>query len=252
MISTGQNECLRKVGDQAASQESWKDYAVYCRSRESGLRHQAFQRLNNFLDTAISWSFHDRVSFVNWLCSRLYEFGESDGYGLIPQPLAERLIGPTLFEWADREATDPRPCRWLGMFFSGVVYPAVRAGLIHSANDAFTYLREALRREPNDQLARIRLIEMTVGNAEYSCHELPHGYIGEPAEDLLGVEEAKQLLTGIVNPEQVTRLQSELDHVSHLINDWISFKNDGAVDFHEWCAKRGRKYRWIQAYSYVE
>jgi hypothetical protein len=250
MIGLGQNECLRNVAAQASANEAWSEYARYCCDREAGLRRDAFQHLEKFLETAKAWSFEDRSAFANWVCVRITEFGESDSCGLVPRPLAEQLVVPTLREWATRETTDSIPCRWLGMFFSGVVYPGLRAGLSRGADDAYSLLREALRRNPNDDLARIRLLEMIVGDAEFSCHHLPHYYIGDPKDNLARIAEAVELLPAIVDPAQNARLQSEIDHVSQLIDDWIRFTDGGASDFNQWCVNRGRTYRWIKAYYY--
>jgi hypothetical protein len=250
MIGIGQDECLRNVAAQACANEAWSEYAQYCLDREGGLRRRAFQHLEKFLERGKAWSFHDRSSFANWLCDRITEFGDSDSCGLIPQPLAEQLVVPTLREWAARETTDSIPCRWLGMYFSGVVYPVLRAGLSRVAEDSYSLLREALRRNPNDDLARISLIVMIVGDAEFSCHHLPHYYIGEPEDDLGRVAEAVELLSSVVDPAQNARLRSELHHVSQLIDDWICFKKAGASDFNQWCVNRGRTYRWINAYYY--
>jgi hypothetical protein len=89
--------------------------------------------------------------FANWLCLRVAEFGESDSCGLISLPLSEQLVVPTLLEWAAHKATDSIPCRWLGMFFSSVAYLGLRAGLSQGALDAYSQLREALRRNPNER-----------------------------------------------------------------------------------------------------
>ena len=250
MIGIGQNECLRSVAGQASANVAWSDYAQYCRDREGGLRRRAFQHLERFLGSAISWSFDDRAEFANWLFVRIAEFGESNSCGLVPQPLAEQLVVPTLREWAARETTESIPCRWLGMYFSGVVYSGLRAGLSKGVDDAYSLLREALRRNPNDDLARIRLIEMIVGDAAFSCHHLPHYYIGEPKEDLARLAEAVELLSGVSAPAQCDRLQSELEYFSQLIDDWIRFAEAGASDFNQWCVDRGRTYRWIKAYYY--
>jgi hypothetical protein len=250
MIGIGQNECLRAITAEASAKEAWSAYARYCRDREAGLRRQAFQHLETFLASAKSWSFDQRSEFANWLCSRINEFGESDSCGLIPRPLAEQLVVPTLREWAARDTTDSIPCRWLGMFFSGVVYPGLRAGLSTGASDAYSLLREALRRNPNDDHARIRLIEMIVGDAGFSCHHLPHYYIGEPKEDFARTAEGIELLSGVVDAAAKARLQSELNHASKLIEDWICFTDGGGADFDQWCMDRGRMYRWIKAYYY--
>lgn len=250
MIGVGQNECLRIVATQASANEAWSEYAQYCRDREGGLRRRAFQHLKKFLETAKAWSFHDRSAFANWVCLRITEFGESDSCGLVPKPLAEQLVVPTLREWAGSETTNSTPCRWLGMFFSAVVYPGLRTGLTTGGDDAYSLLREALRRSPADRLARIRLIEMIVGDAEYSCHHLPHYYIGEPKDDLARITEAVELLSGVDEPAQNARLQSEVDHAIQLIDDWIRFTDAGEADFNQWCLTHGRTYRWIRAYYY--
>ena len=250
MIGVGQNECLRAVAAQASANEAWSEYAQYCRDRERGLRRRAFQHLDTFLKSAKAWSFDDRSAFANWVCLRIAEFGESDSCGLVPQPLAEQLVVPTLREWADREITGSIPYRWLGMYFSGVVYPGLRAGLSKGAVDAYSLLREALRRDPNDDLARIRLVEMIVGDAAFACHHLPHYFIGEPKEEMASIAEAAELLPGVIDSAQNARLKSELEYVSQLIDDWMRFTGAGAPDFNQWCIDRGRTYRWIRAYYY--
>jgi len=250
MISAGQNECLRAVAAQASANEAWSEYAQYCRDRERGLRRRAFQHLETFLTSARAWSFDDRSAFANWVCLRITEFGESDSCGLVPQPLAAQLVVPTLREWAERETTDSIPYRWLGLYFSGVVYAGLRAGLTRGAVNAYSLLREALRRNPNDDLARIRLVEMVVGGAAFACHHLPHYFIGEPKEEMASIAEAAELLVGVVDSAENARLQSELNYASRLIGDWIQFTDAGALDFNQWCIDRGRKYRWIRAYYY--
>lgn len=251
MISSGQNECLRTVAALASNNAAWADYAAYCTDRERGLRRSAFQNLEQFLATARWWSFDDRRGFVNWLCLQLVEFREIDCYGLIPQPLVSQLIKPTLEEWANRDLADARPHRWLGLFFAGVAYSGVRAGLCQSPDDAYSHLRAALARCPNDQLARVRAIDILIGDAEYSCHHLPDYYIGDPADDATRLAEAKEHLTYVTDSEHKALLQSELNDVSQLIKDWVSFKNAGESDFKQWCSDRGRKYQWVRAYYYT-
>jgi len=250
MISIGQNECLRKVAAQASENEAWREYALYCRDRELGLRRRAFQHLEKFLDSAKLWSFEDRSAFANWLCGRMAEFGDIDSYGLIPQPLAQQLVFPALREWATRETKSSIPYRWLGMFFSGVAYSSLRAGLSAAPDEASALLREALRRNPKDDLARMRLIEMIIGDAEFSCHHLPENYIGNPKLDLARLAEAAELLPDVANPVQNARLQSELNNVPQLIDDWMRFTEAGASDFNLWCKDRGRTYQWITVVYY--
>jgi hypothetical protein len=249
MIGIGQNECLRIAAVQASANASWKEFANYIENRERGLRRIAFQHLESFLQASKSWPFNERKEFASWLCPLLDEFG-SDGYGLTPQPLSEQLLVPTLREWAKRELTNSTPCRWLAFFFVGNVHLVTRTGLVESPIEARSLLREALKRYSSDESARIRLIEIIIGDAEFSCHHLPHYYIGEPVDDLAHLEEAVELLSHVANPTQSARLQSEMGCVKSLIEDWIAFKQATEADFNEWCLKRGRKYRWVKSINY--
>src|SRR5207244_969549 len=109
-----------------------------------GLRKRAFDHLNQFIAVAKRWPFESRKSFVDWLCSCLATCSESGGYGLAPHPVVAQLVEPTLKEWMTRDRFDSKPSRWAGMFFSGVAYGALRAGLGNSTNAAIEHLREAL------------------------------------------------------------------------------------------------------------
>ncbi len=135
----------------------------------------------------------------------------------------------------------------VGNVLLGLVYPGVRAGLLQATDDAYSLLSEALRRNANDQPARIRLIEMIVGDVEFSGHHLPQYYIGSPTDDLARIAEAVDLLSGVDDPAKATSLRSELTFSSELIADWMSFTDADAPDFNEWCVTRGRTYRWTKA-----
>jgi hypothetical protein len=250
MISDRQNECLRAVADLAAQCASWTNYAAYCSDRERGLRRRAFEQLDVFLAASESWSFRDRKEFVDWVCQRRFDYRDAESYGLTPTPLVEKLVIPTLNEWKRNVPADAAPHRWLGLFFADVPHSVLRAGLCEVSDDAYLHLRAALVRDATDQLVRVRIVELLIGAAEYSCHHLPHFYIGDPAEDIARLAEAREHITHVRDPDQKARLQSEFDYVSRLIDDWIAFGNSGDTDFDEWCAERGRQYRWVRAYYY--
>jgi hypothetical protein len=250
MIAAGQNECLRFVQGEADKIPEWSDFTAYCRNRERGLRKNAFAELNRFIIVAKQWPLESRKSFVDWLCSCLAAFRESDGYGLAPQPLVTQIIEPTLKEWMTREILDSTPCRWAGMFFSGVAYGALRAGLANSTNAAEEHLREALRRNSADSLARVRLIELLLGDVEFNCHHLPEYYIGEPNDDMVRLNEARDLLASVMPHVEQGRLRGEIEHVTLLVHDWISWRSENDKPFDEWCAAHGRKYKWCRTYYY--
>lgn len=250
MIGSGQNECLRLVQRDADAVPEWSEFAAYCRNRESGLRRRAFDHLNHFILVAKQWPYERRKSFVDWLCSCLAAFYESDGYGLAPQPLVTQIIEPTLNEWMTREVLDSTPCRWAGMFFSGVAYGALRAGLGNSTNAAIDHLREALRRNSADVVARIRLIELINGDVEFNCHHLPEYYIGNPNDDSVRLNESRLLLADVTPQTEQDRLRTEIEQIETLVNDWMTCQAENEMDFDQWCTSHGRKYRWCGTYYY--
>lgn len=251
MIGSGQNECLRLVQREADAIPEWSDFAAYCRNRESGLRRRAFDHMNRFIAVAKQWPFESRKSFVDWLCSSLAAFYESDGYGLAPQPLVTQIIEPTLNEWMTREVLDSTPCRWAGLFFSGVAYGALRAGLGNSTDAAVEHLREALRRNSLDVMARVRLIELINGDVEFNCHHLPEYYIGDPAGDSVRLNESRELLAGVTPQAEQDRLRNETEQIATLVHDWMTCRSENEMEFVQWCAAHGRKYQWCRAYYYA-
>lgn len=98
MVSREANQVLSTIG--AGAEHRWPEYASYCRSREQGLRSAAFRHLAAFIEAISGAAFRDRCEFVEWLCYRFLEH-ERAGSGLLPDPLLQRLIFPTLREWKD-------------------------------------------------------------------------------------------------------------------------------------------------------
>jgi hypothetical protein len=207
--------------------------------------------LGRFVNSATQWPFKQRREFVNWLCEHLANYEQSDAYGLSPHPLATQLVVPTLEEWIAIDRTDSTPCRWAGMFFSKVAYGVLRAGLAPATFQAIGHLRDAITRNPRDEAARIRLIELVIGDVEFNCHHLPASYLGSPERDLEQLAEARSLLGNVADASARTRIVAEIDHVSHLVQDWLTFCGTGETDFDRWCRSHGREYRWVRTYYYT-
>ncbi len=229
MIWDKENQSLRTVADSASRNKSWVDYAAYCADRERGLRRHAFQHLQRFVASARRWTFKERKYFVNWLCQQLVKGGTGR---LIPTPLINQLVTPTLEDWVKAEPMDATPRRWLGLYFA------------EGPDDKYSHLMAALARDPSDQLARICITGGLIENSEDSCNYLPHEFVGDPADDARRLRKARRHLVHIDDPEDRKRLQSELDYVSQLIEDWVTFTHSGESDFKQWCADRGRTYHW--------
>lgn len=250
MIGSGQNKCLLTVADLASTNSKWHHFAEYCRLREAGLRKDAFDALGVFLRAAAAWSFDERREFVAWLCERLFELG-GDSYGITPQPLQISLVEPTLAQWAATDVQDSTPCRWAGYYFPNVAYPSLVSFGQSAPYAPIDHLREALRRQPEDELARIRLADAMIYGVDFACHHLPETYLGIPDEELSALDTIEALIAEIQNSTERLRLQQEISYFRQLILDWREFQTSGEENFSKWCDERGRSYYWCRAYYYA-
>lgn len=187
-------------------------YAKYCIKREKGLRKQAFQDLNNFISSALGWPLEKRFQFVDLLLHVLNE--NNDIYDLIPQPLDSRIVQPTLLEWIKVNPDDPASYRWLGK------------------EDNW---RKALMLDRSEQISRIRLIKHLIYCSYFSTHHLPEGYIGNPSEDLMGLNEAKGLLTELSDQVLQNKLLNEINHYRALVKSYYDYEQSKSkTSFEKW------------------
>jgi len=237
MIGKDTNETLLGVVATLA-QPRWHEYAAYCRARESGLRHAAFKHLSVFVRSIKLASLEEQRTLVNWICERLLEAGP-DGTPLAPEPLLTQFVLPALNEWATQEPQSAIPIRWHGVLISRQGYAGMRCGLHAPDQKAQELLRQALRLDPQDQIARVRLAECLIGILDFHAHHLPEAYLGEPEADLHIVEEAEALIADLLDPKQTTRLRGELQNARQLLEDWID-SLAAKVDFAAWRFRQGR------------
>jgi hypothetical protein len=183
----------------AAGNPAWVGYAKYCELLEGGLRKDALRHLSTFIESSSAWSFAEKKEFVSWLYH--YAYPRRFLNQLLPQPLREKLLEPTLAEWMCREPENSEPHRWIG-------------GIEH--------LEEAIRLNPADEIARYRLAEAVFGHVGYSIHELPYGYIGNPEEDLGLLREAEAAISGISDAEIRTEYRAEVAEMRKSIHAYLN------------------------------
>jgi hypothetical protein len=181
--------------DVAAAAES---AASYCRLRERGLRNDAFAHLREFIREAQQWSLPERARFADWILS--LQRSHPQIYDLIPYPLQQDLIEPTLRDWCRAEPMHPVRYRWLG-----------------TDED----LRRAVELDPAEQVARQLFIERVAGAVDFSIHELSSGYeyLGDPEDDLRQLREAEEMLQGIKDVERRNHYTQELSCCVRLSRD---------------------------------
>lgn len=191
-------QTLKDVAAEASASPEWADYAAYCSEHERGLRRQAFAILDRFISQMERASFAERRRFVSWLLHRA-DLREGS-HTLTPHPLCKRVIEPTLAEWLQVEPASSEPHRWLG---------------------GYQHLKRAVELDPTDEIAGRRFIGCILGHVDYSTHELPDGYLGEPSADLAALAEAEAALRGLSHDDDRRRAAAEIAEQRRLIEDYL-------------------------------
>jgi hypothetical protein len=187
---------LKDIAAKARAVPLWSDYADFCVEYERGLRSEAFTILERFISSMEHGPFADRRRFVSWL-SRQAD-GREGRDMLIPRPLQIRLVEPTLVEWTVVEPYCCEPHLWLG---------------------GYDHIKRAFELEPDNQLARRKLIIVVLAQVDFASHELPGGYLGEINRDLATLSEAEELLKGLSDEEDRLSLAADIAEDRRLIEE---------------------------------
>lgn len=219
---------LRELADQLQSEPDLEMYVSYLRLREQGLRKQSLRSLSQFISKAIAWDFERRRDFVDRVC--LFHHQRQAFSDVIPHPLKQDLILPTLIEWAKREPTNPVPLRWQG--------------------DDIENLRRAVALDSKEMIAREMLAEQLLTSVDYSIHELPngYGYIGDPAEDMRLLDEIATLADQL--PRQIGRvIAEEAGELRAVVMEYLEYLSAGSGEnFRDWMWSQNRPvlHRWYR------
>lgn len=242
------DELLKLLSEGAASRPAWQEFVAYCNQRERGLRQDALLHLHAFIEQAKGWDDSAQREFVSWLFDMLEQHA---GYhDQLPSPLAMQLLMPALHAWIEADPGDPRPHRWLAMFFREELYRTNDYTRVNDPVDA--HLRAAIAADPAEQPSRIELVVKLIGTIDFATHHLPGGYIGEPELALATADEATTISEQIIDPETRRDLQARIEYYRQLVLDWQEFTASGENDFAAWTQARGRDYAWIPAYNFGE
>lgn len=216
---------LKSAGASAAERPLWADYAAFCDLRERGLRREAFQRLDDFMQTIVDAGFEERRRFVRWLMP-LSESDGGDGFLLRPKPLDRKIVGPTLHEWIESAPDDPQPLVWLGDERS---------------------LRRALALSPFQPEASLRLAETLLVHACYAQHELPWGLLGDVQEVKSWIAESGSLLENAAGHPKAAELTAIQADCAQLIQSYADYLESGEKEtrgtFRDWAEGNGRAIR---------
>jgi len=216
MIAKNQNKALLIVAESVKDNSDWIDYMHYCLDREKGLRKEAFDHLNKFIDLAINWPIDKKIKFLNQILP-IFETIPEASYGPYPQPLSERLIKSALLEWCSFEAKDSNPFRWYGKYYN--------------SNE---HLDKALEINPKDDEARTVYLNKITYFIYNSTHHLPDYYIGDPYDDIKDSIIAQKHIDLLTDNELKDYWQKELDSEMILVKNYIEWKESGHPDLVKW------------------
>src|SRR5262249_31491677 len=135
----------------------------------AGKRDEARKHLAAFTKSAGTWTTTERKEFIIWLLEHLEIYPITSQCPACDEPFLSQFLEPTLRDWShEPDLKDPRPLRWLGMFFH-------KEGIEKD-------LARALAINPCEQLARIVLLgkifdRSMSGNTDTSDRQLVPGLI---------------------------------------------------------------------------
>jgi hypothetical protein len=224
-VSNKLHDVMTLAAAQIANEPSWRLYADYCRARANNLRDHSAVVAEQFVEVAKRWSFEEHKRFSLWLMNctgRMMEgFGLSKydsrattgGPGIFaPRTVVVAILLPTLVEWREREPTNPEPHFWLGLY--------------DHREHPEPMLREALRLDPAYDPARTALAQHIVQHVKSNQHELPAGYLGSPADDLVALGEAQLLAAESIEPTVRARLNEQILLLRAAADDWVRLSGE--------------------------
>ncbi len=173
-------------------------YREYCGYSEKGHRREALHAIKAFLKETATWDFQERKEFVDWIM--WVHHGLPEVQGLLPSAMYLELIEPTLSEWMANEPKHSGPYRWSG---------------------GEENLRKAIALDKLDGIAIMKFGKMILNATNYSLHELPETYLGEPQEDSDDLEEALGYLSGALGDPGKDALMESLKANADRIRKWI-------------------------------
>lgn len=192
----------------ARKEDAWLEFSRYCERRGRGVRAAAMEHLENFLQAAVAWSFEKRLAFSRWVLCHRPKF--SDDRVVLPNPLRTRLLIPTFRAWEEMSPGEAEAHLWLGIL---------------RCDDPSAHLGKALELDPSCELARETLTCWILSDIAYNQHELPSGYLGDPADDLRELDRASELLCASTVETWVSTVQKQIVHHRALAEDALAKKD---------------------------
>ncbi|MBN8628196.1 MAG: hypothetical protein J0M17_22180 [Planctomycetes bacterium] len=174
-------------------------------------RRASLSALNRFIDALLG---EDQATWHSWAYDLAAKIWDAKVDIPIRYPLVTRVLLPALNEGA---LNGVQGClRWLAVCGRG---SQLDARLPEHLRTPVGLLKEAIRIDPNDRIARNRLLEIWAPTFEYSLHELPAGVlyghngatIAECGELLEFLDEFRTYAAELEQPSRYSSLIADCD-----------------------------------------
>jgi hypothetical protein len=200
-------QTLKDVAAEARTVPAWADYAAFCEEYERGLRREAFDTLERFTSSIERAPFAERQRFVSWLSQRADR--REGRHMMIPHHSYVRIVEPTLLEWTAVEPDCSEPHLWLG---------------------GYDHVKRAFELEPDNQLARRKLLLLVWGRVDFEAYE--NGWSTNFDKDLATLSEVEELLKGVSNEEDRLKQRQNLQRIGDLSNSTHGSSQANRVHWH--------------------
>lgn len=221
--------------------EGVNDYPLfrqYCVRKEQGLRKDALNVLQAFIEEMKENDFEVQRIFTAWLFEWIERF--EDGHHLLVYPLVNGVIQPVLQEWENVDPLDVRPYRWQGLF-------------VHQG-EGMPYLLKALELGGSkEQRVIVQICEIYLSALWYSFHHIHEDlYLSTYEKDQERIQGIENVMMLIQDKRTRTNVQKQAAYYGQLLTDWMAFQQTETRGFMTWCAERKRPYEWVEAFYYQQ
>jgi hypothetical protein len=206
------------------TQKLWQKYLDAEKDR---IQYVTMPALEVFIDTLLH---EDQQKWHVWARDLAIQVSDEKSDVPVRMPLFQRVLLPALTEGISQEI--PGCARALAEL-QLLPYKTQENQLPEHLRTSEALLQEALRQDPTDQLARVRLIRSWASKLEYAVHELPDGILF--GQNFATLEECHKLLDLLEEFKTYVNMLHQSEKFSDLITECeLHFRSYREYLLHGW------------------